>query len=154
MNIAWKIIKKRGNHRPVLEYTITLSEYEKSLCVPAIRVTSTIPKPPDAGWNFCWPDQNERGSWSPTEWYCIMSPSHRTGEITESVKLPWRENNTYPEVEESFKALRITFEETMQAASASAPINIQGALETSAQAKSAIAPAFAAERFLQAVGKQ
>lgn len=153
MNIEWSITKKRGNHRPVLRYSISLTEFEKSLCMPAVRIESTIPKPPDASWVYCWPGQNERGDWTPTERYLLMTPSHKTGESSESVKLPWRKGNDYPEVEASFTALRGAFERTLAEASDSPPMNETGRLETSGLAKKTIAPAYAAERILKVVGE-
>ena len=47
MKIEWNIVKKRGNYRPVLHYTAVLNEFERGLCLHAVRVMSTIPKPPD-----------------------------------------------------------------------------------------------------------
>ncbi len=151
MNIEWKIKKKRGNFRPILQYSITLTEYETELAVSAVRVLSSIPKPPDPGWTHCWPGQNERGVWEPAEYYPLMTPSHKTGHIVESVKLPWRDNNAYPEVEPSFLQLREAFERALTMAAASAPISEAGSLETSASAKRDIAPAVAAARILQVV---
>lgn len=153
MNIEWSISKQRGNFRPVLTYSIALSEFEVGLGVPAVRVESAIPKPPDLGWTHCWPGQNERGSWTPSEWHTLMTPSHKSKELTERLKLPWRENNAYPEVEESFLALRDAFERVLTETSQSKPLLEKGRLETSGLAKAKIAPAFAAERILQVVKK-
>ncbi|WP_027186589.1 hypothetical protein [Desulfovibrio inopinatus] len=151
MNISWKIIKKRGNYRPTLHYTITLTEHERELAVSSVRVESTIPKPPDTGWMHCWPEQNERSDWEPKEYYSLMTPSHKVGQYDERIKLPWRENNTYPEIESSFLKLRIAFEEALLLASESSPISEQGMLETSTSTKRNIAFAVAASRVLQAV---
>jgi hypothetical protein len=153
MNIEWSITKKRGNLRPVLQYTIALTEFEKSLGMPAVRIESTIPKPPDAGWTHCWPGENERGDWTPSDFYLLMSPSHRTAKLEEALKLPWRKDNAYPEVEESFETLRQAFEEALVKASGSEPMDITGRMETSNSAKRDIAPAFAAERILQFLNK-
>ncbi|OBQ56852.1 hypothetical protein [Halodesulfovibrio spirochaetisodalis] len=154
MNIDWKIHKKRGNYRPVLTYTITLTEFEKSLAMPSVRITSTIPKPPETGWSHCWPDQHERADWTPSEYYQLMSPSHKAKDTLVTLKLPWRESNEYPEVEESLAALRDAFEEELVASMNSGAVNTQGSLKTSASAKGVIAPTFAAERILQSVARK
>lgn len=152
MNIEWKINKKRGNFRPVLSYSISLNQFEKEMGLPAVRIESRIPKPPDAGWTHCWPDENERGAWIPGEFYLLMTPSYKSGKVEESIKLPWREDNTYPEVRESFVMLREAFERTLASASASSPMSEQGRLESSTAVKKVIAPAAAAERILKVVG--
>ncbi len=151
MNIEWSITKKRGNLRPVCTFTISLGEFELELGMPAVRIESTIPKPPDSSWTHCWPGQNERGPWTPTEYYLLMTPSHKTGTVTERIKLPWREDNSYPEVEESFTALRDAFERVLAASANSVPMDMKGRLETSGTTKRIIAPACVAERFLRAV---
>lgn len=63
------------------------------------------------------------------------------------MRLPWRENNVYPEIEESFIKLRETFEAELSAAHGSAPMQEKNCLETSAAAKAEIAPGVLAERF-------
>lgn len=151
MNIEWTIAKKRGNFRPVLSYAITLTDYEKGLGMPAVRIESTIPKPPDAGLTYCWPGQNERAEWTPAEFHLLMTPPHTDGTLSKSLKLPWREDNDYPEVEESFRSLRDAFERALSQASASRPMDETGSLAISGGAKADIAPAFAAERILQVV---
>jgi len=154
MNIDWTISKKRGNYRPVLTYTITLTEFEKSLAMPAVRIASTIPKPPEAGWTHCWPNQHERTDWKPSEYYQLMSPSHKEKDSRVTLKLPWRETNEYPEVEESLAALRDAFEKTLISSMNSNALNTQGTLKTSAAAKGIIAPTFAAERILRSVARK
>ena len=154
MNIEWNINKQRGNFRPTLTYTITLTEFEKSLAMPAVRITSTIPKPPETGWMHCWPEQNERGDWTPTEFYQLMTPSHKSKDIRESIKLPWRESNEYPEVEASLSALRDEFEATLVSSMNSSSLNLSGSIHTSATAKTTIAPTFAANRILQSVARK
>lgn len=153
MIITWNIAKKRGNYRPVLTYVVTLSEFERALCLPCVCIESTIPKPPESSWTYCWPGRNERGIWSPTSWYPLRTPSHKDGSSTTSLKLPWREENMYPEVEESFAFLRQAFEQAVTQALGSAPMDVRGNLETSAVLRQAMAPAFAARRILQAVSR-
>lgn len=151
MNIEWLITKKRGNFRPVLQYTITLTDYERELGMPMVRLHSSIPKPPDASWEYCWPGQNERGTWTPDEFHYLSTPAHKTGQAVETLRLPWRGNNEYPEVDASFQALRRTFEAALAEASASAPLKLCGSLETTGETRRVIAPAFAAERLLRLV---
>ncbi len=153
MNIEWKIEKKRGNYRPLLHYTVTLSEFECGLCLPSVRVQSVIPKPPEASWSYCWPGQNERGEWTPSDWHLLMTPSHKDKSAGQTLKLPWREDNAYPEVEESFTLLRDAFEEILSQALQSTSMNLEGSLHTSSAMRQTIAPAFAAGRILRAVGR-
>jgi hypothetical protein len=152
MKIEWNIVKKRGNYRPVLHYTAVLNEFERSLCLPAVQVKSTIPKPPEAGWTFCWPGQNERGPWTPADWYYLMTPSHKDGKTSDSLKLPWRADNAYPEVEDSFTVLRTAFEAALSEALESAPLSTTGHLETSGTMRQIMAPAFMAQRILGSAG--
>lgn len=150
MRIEWKIEKKRGNLRPKLTYSTTLDEYETNLCLPMVRIDSTIPKPPQSFASHCWPGENERAQWVPDAFYQLSTPSHKTGDLNETMTLPWRENNAYPEVEASLAQLQMAFEEMLQASSASDPINIGNEMETTTAAKQQIASAFLAERILQA----
>lgn len=64
------------------------------------------------------------------------------------MRLPWRESNSYPEVEASFQLLRAAFEKELAAAHSSQPMEEEGALACSTKAKAAIAPEVLAERFL------
>lgn len=153
MNIEWKIEKKRGNYRPLLHYTIVLNEFERGLCLSAVRVQSVIPKPPESSWSYCWPGQNERGAWTPSDWYLLMSPSHKDGSSSQTLKLPWRESNAYPEVEESFALLREAFERELSRAVDSAPLNLVGSMEMSSSMRNSVAPAYAAQRILRAVNR-
>jgi hypothetical protein len=153
VNIEWKIEKKRGNYRPLLHYTVTLNEFECGLCLSAVRVQSVIPKPPEASWSYCWPGQNERGEWAPSDWYLLMTPSHKDKSTGQTLKLPWRESNAYPEVEESFTALREAFERELSLAIDSAPLNLNGSMELSSLMRKSVAPAYAAQRILRAVNR-
>ena len=154
MHIEWNITKKRGNFRPVLTYTITLTDFEKSLAMASIRIESTIPKPPESGWTHCWPDEHERGNWEPAEYYTLQTPSHKTKDSLTSIKLPWKDSNEYPEVEASFTLLRDTFELALQKAMGSTALDERGELSTSAKAKKVIAPSFAAERILNSIQRK
>jgi hypothetical protein len=151
MQIEWSIEKKRGNYRPVLIATANLNDFECGLCLPAVRVESTIPKPPEASWSHCWPGQNERGGWTPVERYLLTTPSHKERSSMQRLKLPWREDNSYPEVEESFALLRAAFEEALAHALQSAPMSLCGSMEVTPAMRRTLAPAFAAQRILRAV---
>jgi len=151
VNINWTITKARGNYRPSLRYTIALTDFERELAMPAVRIVSPIPKPPDAGWTHCWPGQNERGDWTPSEFHLLMTPSHRDGSLEGELRLPWRPLNVYPEVEQGFELLREAFEKVLAESSESGPMREQGGLDTSGSARRAIAPAAAAQRILRAV---
>lgn len=153
MKIEWNIEKKRGNYRPILHYSVTLNELERSLCLEAVAVECTIPKPPEASWSYCWPGQNERAVWTPTSFYLLITPSHKDGKRSDSLKLPWREDNAYPEVEESFALLRTAFESAVAQAMASPSMTTSGSLETSPAMRQSMAPAFAAQRMLKIVGR-
>ena len=135
MHIEWNITKRRGNIRPVLHYTVTLEEHERELALPFIRVVSTIPEPPDSWQEFCYPGQHE-------------IPSHKGRLWKQSLRLPWREENDYPEVEQSFKKLCDAFEAELKAAYGSLPMDESNSLETSFDARRFIAPGILAERFL------
>lgn len=150
MRIEWEISKKRGNLRPKLTYTISLEDHEKALAMPPLAIRSDIPKPPEAWREYCYPKQDEREEkFTVTEYYTLNVPPHklRTQE-SHSLRLPWRANNEYPEVERSFTHLRDVYEQALQITYNSLPIQEQKSLETSDTAKQYIAPAMLAERFL------
>lgn len=151
MRIEWSIEKKRGNLRPKLTYEVTLDDYEKSLCLPMVRVQSDIPEPPESFVPHCWPDEHERGSWTPGVFYQLSTPSYKTGYLSETLTLPWRPDNQYPEVEHGFADLRDAFEDMLKDSSDSAPLSMSGELETTMAAKRQIASAFLAERILQGI---
>ncbi len=153
MRIEWNIRKKAGNLRPKLYYRIDLEPHEVALALPMVQITSTIPKPPDAGQHFVWPGTKERGKETPTQVYDICTPSHKTEWRQEVVTLPMRADNEYPEVEESFRELRRVFEETLLDAWENSAFETGGILETTPETKRRIAPSVAAARFLSLVEK-
>ncbi len=158
MKIDWKITKKRGNLRPVLTYCVTLEEYEKELALPPMRVLSTIPEPKDSWQEFCYPGQLERSAGEAAgdlPCYELEAPSHKGKSWPQTLRLPWREDNAYPEVEASFRAFRTAFEDMVRDAYASAPMNEDGSLSSSGSARMHVAPGVAAARFLRmAAGRQ
>jgi hypothetical protein len=148
MLIEWTIDKKRGNIRPVLSYTVTLEDHEKALALPSVCIESIIPEPADSWQEYCHPGQCERAGAPHKGVYRLESPSHKGRSHPQTLRLPWREDNTYPEVEESFAALRDALEKELAAAYASAPVQERGALHTRTAAKALIAPGLVAERLL------
>lgn len=154
MLIEWTIQKKAGHLRPKLHYGITLEAFEIELAVPMVRITSTIPKPPDAGQHYVWPGTKERGKEMPEAVYDLCTPSHKTGHRRETLMLPMRRDNDYPEVENSFGQLRRVFEEALLAAYANSAFEIRGRMEMTPSTKQRIAPAVAARRFLAVVDKR
>lgn len=149
MRLEWKIEKKRGNLRPRLTYSVDLDEYERNLCLPMVRVDTTIPEPPESFTPHCWPGEHERNGWQPDRHYQLSTPSHKTGTLSATLTLPWRADNRYPEVEAGLDALRAAFEAQLQASSGSEPMALSGTMETTTAAKQQIASAFLAERILQ-----
>ena len=157
MRIEWNIIKKRGNLRPVLSYTVSLEEHEKQLAVPSVSILSAIPKPEEDWQDYCYPGQYERAGQPGEEqsgFHTLEAPPHKGQSWTRTLRLPWRQDNEYPEVEASFIQLRLVLEKELAAAHASPPLQTTGSLQTSAPAKREIAPGVLAERFLKvAAGK-
>ena len=155
MDIAWKITKKRGNLRPVLTYSVMLEEYEKELALPPLRVRSSIPEPPDSWQDFCYPGQMERAEgFEPAAFYDLESPSHRGKSWPQTLRLPWRSDNAYPEVEESFRQFRKAFEDMLRLAYASAPMEEERSLQSTGAIRVHVAPGVAAARFLRMAAGQ
>ncbi len=151
MRIDWKITKKRGNIRPLLTYTVTLEEHEKALGLPPLRMRSSIPEPEDSWQEHCYPGQMERAEGAgPSSCYELEAPSHRGRSWPQTLRLPWREDNAYPEVEASFLAFREAFEAMLAQAYASAPMQEEGSLASSAASRMLVAPGVLAGRFLAA----
>lgn len=156
MHIEWKITKKRGYLRPVLQYSVRLEDHEKALALPIVSIVSTIPQPEEERQDYCYPDLFERAQgYTPTRFHTLEAPSHRGHSWTRSLTLPWRESNAYPEVEESFQRLRAAIEAEIERADNSRPMSLTGSVQTSAAAKVMLAPNLLAERFLKlAAGAQ
>ncbi|NDV18651.1 hypothetical protein GO013_04355 [Pseudodesulfovibrio sp. JC047] len=152
MKIEWTISKKRGNHRPVLQYSIELESFEVDLAVPQVVVDSAIAKPPSAWRSFCYPGEDERGE-GQLEWYRLMSPSHKLKRISESVTLPWRgQTHEFVDVKAAFERLRHDFELVLKNAYESAPLNLVETLELSRNTRQHIVCGVASARILSAVG--
>lgn len=149
MRITWHIEKRRGNLRPELTYAVVLEGHEKKLALPYVSIQSTIPEPPAAWQAFCHPGQHERAGLPPAGYYDLATPSHAMRETGKTFRLPWREDNAYPEVEASFRALRRAFEATLAAAHASEPMDVRGELGVSAGLRREMAPAILADRLLR-----
>lgn len=151
MIIEWKVIKKRGNFRPMLNYVIRLEAFERELAVPQVIMDSSIERPADGWRSYCYPNQSERKG-GQGQSYRLFTPDHKLGEIEDSLRLPWRENGEYPEIRDSFMRLREQFELVLKNAYDSQPIESEGRLELSEKTRKHIASGVAAQRFLQAVG--
>lgn len=155
MRISWKIEKKRGNLRPVLTYAVTLEDCERALATPPLSITSLIPEPPESWQEHCWPGQHERAAQAGRDalpCYQLAIPSHKGRHGSQSLRLPWREDNSYPEVEASFRLLREAFERELRRAGASDPMQEENSLELGRAALREVAPAIIGRRFLEAVG--
>ncbi len=149
MKIEWKIIKERGNLRPTLSYSLSIEKFEKALALPPVIIQSTIPEPIESWRGYCYPNVDERLDTPLYKGvYRLELVSHKGGNWTQKLCLPWREDNFYPEVEESFKLLRAAFEEELQKANASLPMNESAYLQISDGASQEIAPSVLAEKFL------
>lgn len=148
MRLHWHIDKKRGNFRPVLTYRVELDDWERDLATPALRVPSTIPEPAQSWREYCYPGELERGDTPPASCYLLEIPPHKGCFGSTSLRLPWREDNCYPEVKDSFEALRRAFEAELDRTRASEPMNECGSLRLSADALRAAAPQIMAARLL------
>jgi len=155
MRIEWKITKKRGNLRPVLTYSVTLDDYEKALALPPLRVKSSIPEPRDSWQDYCWPGQHERAEKPELgECYELEAPSHRGRSWPQTLRLPWRADNDYPEVEASFLEFRRALEALVAESYASQPVETAGSLDASIGARRHVAAGVLAERFLNAASRK
>ena len=149
MRITWHIEKKRGNLRPQLFYDVLLEGHEKALALPYVRIDSTISEPAASWQAHCYPHEHERAGHAPAGVYQLATPNHAAGTLRQSVRLPWREDNAYPEVEASFRELRRAFEAALAAAHDSHPMDERGELALSASLKRELSPALMAERLLR-----
>lgn len=152
MKLLWHIEKKRGNFRPVLTYRVELDDWERELATPALRIDSSIPEPVRSWQDHCYPGELERGDEPPTSCYPLEIPPHKGRFGSTSLRLPWRADNRYPEVEASFEALREAYETALAAARASEPMNERGSLRLSGASLRAAAPAILAARLLGDAG--
>ena len=78
MHIEWKITKKRGYLRPILQYSVRLEEHEKALALPIVSIVSTIPQPEEERQDYCYPGLFERAQgYTPTRFHTLEAPSHK-----------------------------------------------------------------------------
>ena len=153
MRIEWTIHKRVGHLRPKLYYAMTLEDFEIELAVPMVRITSTIPKPPDAGQHYVWPGTKECGNETPAQVYDLCTPSHKTGHCRDMLMLPMRKKNDFPEVEDSFRKLRQAYEDALLKAYANSAFETKGRLDMSSATKRRMAPVVAARRFMAVMDK-
>ena len=149
MKVDWQILKKRGNFRPTLTYTITLEPFEKKLAVHAVWVESHIPEIPNPSQRYCLPGENERSPvWIPSEFHRLQVPFFKIGERRDFMRLPFRESGEYPEVESSFLALRNAYETVVKTVYGKEPIHQRGALDMSPETRTCVAARVTADRLL------
>lgn len=154
MDISWKIQKKRGNYRPVLNWVITLEPAEMGLGMAPQAVDTGIPMPPAYWEAHCYPGQNERagagrqGSWE------VITPSHRSGKAEGRMILPWREDNLYPEVSAGFERVRSAMEKALSLAVKSLPMDEEGKMTLAEMARKRLAPGLVADRMLASAMKK
>lgn len=149
MKITWSIEKKRGNFRAHLKYSITLEDYEKEIAVNTLNIVSSIPKIDDSHESFCLPSSNERSKdWQPKDFHMVSTPYFRDGHLTEYIRLPFREDGKYPEIEETFSKLRAEYEKIVQEAYGSVPISENKELDTSEDTKQIIAAHLVSRKML------
>lgn len=149
MKLIWNIDKKRGNFRPVLTYRVELEDWERQLATPPLRMLSSIPEPPQSWQEHCYPGEGERAAVPATlGCYELEIPPHKGRFGSTSLRLPWREDNHYPEVEASFQALRQAFEAELGRTCASLPMRESGSLQLRPATLRAVAPGILAARLL------
>lgn len=152
MKIQWSIQKKRGNHRPVLNYEIVLEQFEIDLAVPQVVIDNAFPRPPSSWRSFCYPGEDERAG-KGLDWYSLMTPSHKNGVNSGKLTLPWRASeNEFEDIKVAFSRLRRDFEMVLARANDSAPVEIVEHLELTESTRKHIAAGVASARFLSAVG--
>ncbi|WP_319468407.1 hypothetical protein [uncultured Pseudodesulfovibrio sp.] len=152
MKIQWEILKKRGNHRPVLKYEIELESFEVDLAVPQVVLEKAVARPPSSWRSFCYPDEDERAG-AALDWYRLMTPSHKSVTESGSLVLPWRApGGGFDDVKTAFFRLRKDFELVLAKAHDSAPLEIVEHLELTEDTRKHIAAGVASARFLSAVG--
>ena len=149
MKIEWNIKKAGGHLRPRLSYCLRLEPFEIKLAVPMVRITSTIPKPPDAWRSHVYPGMEETNeNWIPLSFYELCTPSHKSGCLRDSIHLPMRCTGAYPEVKESFLVLRETYEKALMAAYRNSAFEIRDTLDISGETQKTVAPGIVAMQFL------
>ncbi len=150
MKIEWTITKKRGNLRPILSYSFVIEKFEKELALPPILVESTIPEPLEPWQGHCYPNEFER-SHEPhyKGYYRLELVSHKGRAWKQEMRLPWRADNNYPEIEESFQLLRDAFEKELACANTSGPMQESASMHLSDLTTQNIAPSVLAEKFLR-----
>jgi hypothetical protein len=152
VKITWKITKKRGNWRPVLDYQCVKEDWELELRVPGGQVEAACV--PEIGWGeYRSPlpaEQLAIGEQSNSQ-RLLKLPMPTEKNITyECIRLPWRPGAKpqYPEVEAAMKELMAEWERRVLEALDSAALDLTGEVEHSPEYKSKVAPYVAAQRML------
>lgn len=149
MKLNWTITKARGNLRPLLTYSIELEPWERQLATPPLRITSTIPEPPDSWQEYCYPDQLERAGQAGPGYYDLDIPPHKGNSGTTCLRLPWRADNAYPEVPASFERLRDAYEKELARAYTSQPMQHSQSLTLRSPLLRETAPGILGQRILE-----
>ena len=151
MEITWKLNKKRGYFRPVLDYKIVLSKDEIDLGIPPLKVDTKIPKPLNSWESHCFPEKNERAGLIDESTYEITTPCFKNPSTASRAVLVWKENNDYSDVEKGMEIVRDRMEKEILKAQKSLPIKKNGVVQFSPDFREKGTPVIAAERFLKAV---
>ena len=152
MHIHWEIIKKRGNHRPVLKYEIELERFEQELAVPRVLLEEGVVRPPSSWRSYCYPGVDERGG-EALERYRLMTPSHKDGKVSGSLTLPWRAlPDGFADVREAFERLRRDFELVLRNAYDSAPVEVAERVGLTESTRKHLACGVARAKILSAAG--
>ena len=152
MQIHWEIIKKRGNHRPVLKYELELEQFEKDLAVPQVMIEQAVARPPSSWRSYCYPGVDERGGGA-MEWYRLMTPSHKDGKASGSLTLPWRAlPSEFVDVTAAFERLRHDFELVLKSAYDSVPVEIDEGFGLTEETRRHLVCGVARAKILSAVG--
>lgn len=153
MKIKWKIDKQRGNFRANLTYTIILEDYERRLAVCAVNICSFIPIIPKPNQNYCLPCCDERSpDWTPDDYHYLNVPYFKVGELSNFIRLPFKESGHYPEVAQSFMKLRDAYEEVVKEAYRWQPVSKTAELDISQETKTYIAAKVTAQKMLALYG--
>lgn len=112
-----------------------------------------MPVIPNESRGWCLPGFDERAEeWKAKSFHLLSVPWFKIGQDAGFLRLPFRENGKYPEVEESFKKLRKEYEIIVCQAYRWEAIDEAGALHTTEETREAIAGTIAAKKMLELFG--
>lgn len=153
MKISWKITKKRGNWRPVLEYTCTKEKWEIDLAIPGGGETEVKIETAWSASERVFDGQDERSREGSEKNYLSLLSYPASHEKTHSWrhKLPWKPaaKPQYPEIKQAFNDLMRVWEAEVKKALASEEITETGEVEYSPEAKKEFAPYVAKQKMTE-----